>query len=348
MLPQLLICLALFLVTYALTTFGAKYFAAWNTTDTEYSIKHDPFIYIFLTTLIGTLLIYWFTPDLTDSVSPLKDIQVILPFLVSGLFYERYISVNSDRWLFTVLTVFVCALFCSSSINLEASPLNAVIPVAFQIIGIALLITLITLSSSLLIGLPSIFSLFISTSLLGIIILSFLGALPILFALFAGFSLGIWFAVYQSNRFERNIQLNTYALMSTTLLMCSLFSHAISEFSGPSVLILTFYPLSELICALFVTYILNKKETDLYLNTSYISAYQKDTPMPVLQTLLLKISVLNITLAAFQVYSVNSFTLPIIALLLNLWLLSKLYNIDKAAEPNNQETENVKKRKKRK
>lgn len=328
MLWPILSCVSLFLLTYMLTIFSAKYFSAWNTTDTTYLIKHDPFIYIFFTTLVGTFLIYWFTPDLSDSVSPLSNLQTVLPFLASALLYICYLLADSNRRIYTFLCIFFGALICSSSINLQASPLNDTIPIPFQIIGIALFITCVTLSSKLLIGLPSIFSLFIVTGLLGITLLSFLGGLPFLFALFACFSLGIWFAVYQNNRFQKNILLNDYALMSTTLLICTLFAHAISEFSGPSVLILTFYPLSELLCALFTAYILNQKEQDLYLNTAYIHAYRQGASISVLQTLLLKISILNIALASFQLYSVNSFTLPLVGLLLNLWLLSKLYASD--------------------
>ena len=329
MLWPLIYCMVLFLLTYMLTTLNAKYFSRWNATDPVYTLRHDPFIYIFSLMLLGTFLIYFVTPDYSDSISPLRFSQLVISALSSSFLYFFLLYFFKDnRPILTSALIFLGTLVCASCINFENSPLNGYLPAPVQIICVALFISCVALSSKLLIGLPSIFSLFISSSLLGIILLSFLGGLPILYALFAAFFLGIWVAVYQSDKFERNIQLNAQSLSITTLFICTLFAHAISEFSGPSVMILTFYPLSELICALFVTYILRKKENELYLNASYFHGYQRGLSLSVLQSLVFKIGVLNIILSAFQLHSVNAFTLPIIAFVLNLWLISKLYYTD--------------------
>ncbi len=327
MLWPLTYCIILFLLTYMLTTFGAKHFSLWNATDPVYTLKHDPFIYIFALMLTGTFLIYFLVaPDFGDSLSPLGATQLITTaFLPSVLYFCLLYLFREKQPIYTSALIFLGALACASTINFQYSPLNNILPIPLQVLCVAFFITCISLSSKLLIGLPSIFSLFICSFLLGITVLSLLGGLPILYALCAAFYLGTWAAVYQSNKFEKNIQLNAQSVSITTLFLCALFAHSIGEFSAPSVMILTFYPLSELFCALFITYILRKKENDLYLNTAYIHGYKRGFDLPILQSLVFKLGVLNIILSAFQLHSVNAFTLPIIAIVLNLWLISKLY-----------------------
>jgi len=334
----------IFTLTYGLTTLLSKSLVSKNDELEEYTLKKDPYIYIFFLLFTGSLGISFFAQHFENFVVPLKTSQLFLPFLFSGLIYILFLLetnklLNVSVFAFSILSAF---LF----LNQESLPLTNIIPYEIQILIIGLLLGGFVFSAKLFVALPGFSSSLISMILIGIVLISLAGGLPLSLILFSMLMLGVFLSLFQTNFFEFKLKTNEGALMSVSFLLGSLFLIGVNEFAAPSMLILMTYPLAELAWCLVFHYILKHPATDLYFNTAYFSAYEKGIDLTSLRGFLFKIYVVNNALALFQLYAPNPFTLPFLAFLINFWLLGKLYNADKLEktlqETNAQFIQNVK------
>ena len=312
------------LLGYLLTLLIGDVLNIKNDVPTAYLIKKDPYVYIFLLLFVAFCGICFFTPDFKDTILPVNPLWLITSFLFAALIYVLFL-IEADKLLdfgvffFAVLNTFLFA---------DHQALTDLAPVPWQLsaLGIGLIIGLITLGARVLAGLTGVFSLVLSLLSFGLFLIAAAGGIPLYLGLMAATMLGVFACIFQFNRWGMRLKINEGVIMSAVFLFCMLLLAGTNELAGPSVFILCFYILAELLWSLCNQYILRRKENDLYFNSVYFHAFEKGLELGTVHVLILKICVINIVLAIFELYAQNAFTLPILAFVINFWFLSKMYN----------------------
>lgn len=328
MLQQLTGNLIVFFITYIATMLIRQFLYAKNDMQI-YKFKKDPYLYIFCILATSFFSVFFITPDFSDSVAsePMSAFFLFTNFILAALIYVCFLLEIKKP---LIAMIFISSLLSSFLfINPDSLPSISFIPWQLEVLGIGLLMGAVTFSAKLLIGLPGIFSLIMSMSSLGLIIISAAGGLPLIISLMATAFFGIFASTFQFNRQEVTLPINEGAMMSATFLFCTLLLQGINELAAPSMFILIIYFIVELLWSLFKQYILSNKEPDLYFNTIYWSAFQKGLFVSSVHTILFKLCIVNIILATFELHMPNAVSLPLLAFVINCWLLSKMYNIDK-------------------
>ena len=312
----------IFLLSYTLTRFISHLLSIQDDVSIPYQFKKDPYIYIFLILAVLFGAVYFLNPYFKDAVCPPHLIWLGTSFVFAGLIYLLFL-LETDKLLDTCVVIFSILstfLFADKSALADLAP----VPWWLSALGVGLTVSLITLGSRVLAGLTGVFSLVMSMLSLGLFLTSCFGGTPSYLGLMAIAMFGAFACIFQFNAFRLHLKINEGAMMSVTFLFCMLLLSGVNEFAGPSMLILPLYIIAELLWSLCAQYILRRKETDLCFNAIYWSAFQKTTDIGLVYTIIFKICIINIVLSCFQLYAQNAFTLPLLALIINFWLLSKL------------------------
>ena len=325
MLITVTIATSIFLASYILTFFVANLLSIKGDVAASYLLKKDPFIYIFFILLAFFSAAYFSIPYFHDIIVPPGLLWLGSSFLFAGIIYllfllETDLLLDAAVFVFSVLNVF---FFANKTVLADLAP----VPWQLSALAIGLIIGLITLGAKVLSGLSGVFSLFMATVSFGLFLISCAGGVPLYLGYTALAISGVFACVFRFNGWQLQLHINEGAVMSVTFLFCMLLICATNEFAGPSALILPLYIIAELLWSLFKQYILRKKEPDLYFNSTYFTAFEKGVDIAVIYTLVLKICIVNIVLAVFQLYAQNAYTLPILALIIDFWFLSKISGI---------------------
>lgn len=314
----------IFLSSYLLTLLIGNILSIKNDILLPYQLKKDPYIYIFILIFTFFCVAYLLSYFFNDAIITPSFLWLGISFLFSGLIYFLFL-LETDNLLNIGIVVFsLSAAFLFADKNILTTSFPA--PWWLSSLGIGLIVSIITLGSRVLAGITGIFSLVMSILSLGLFSIACLGGIPSYLGLMAMVMFGVFSCVFQFNRFQLHLRINEGAMMSATFLFCMLLLGGVNELAGPSMLILSAYIIVEFLWSLCAQYILRKKETDLCFNTVYFTSLQKGVDLYVLYSLVLKVCIVNMVLSGFQLYAQNTFTLPILAFLIDFWLLSKLNN----------------------
>ena len=344
MLMNFLICLLLFVIGYFVSATGGAVLIKHNSIE-KYSFKADPFIYIFIYLLIATAGVFFFAPDVKDELSVQTFASIGLPFFFGAVIYTLYLlemkkAFLSAIFIFSILSSFLLIDNASLSLTDFIAP-------AFEKGLIGILIALISYSALSLSGVAGVFSSFMSMALVGLIMLFYAGGMPLDVAFTASLWAGLWIAALQINNTHAKLLVNAGGMVVAIYIFCTLFLiKGINELSGPSVLILLSYPLCEFFWSLFQKYILRHQAPALYMTSVNFNVCEKGLTAEALHIAVIKICVLNVFMAAFQLFSSNMFTIPFLAGLIDFWLLSRLNTFDEPdfsiKEANQEFVQNVK------
>lgn len=292
-----------------------------------YRALYDPFFYIlsFLgVTTFGVLFFFKNANDVVTSFSLIKYLTVFLSAL--GLYV---FSLFESKKFFKILVM----LFSIGSVYLivpEAlNPFTGFLSWPLAGLIIALIASILALSGAVISALIGVFEIVLSCMSFGVILLFLCGGMPFYTAILAAVWLGGFIALRQISLHQNQILLSPNACVVILFLFSMIFVlTGINEYCGPSMLILSSYPLSETALACFLVYILKREPSALAVHTVYIDVYQKGVALEALHVALLKICIVNVFLSAFQLFSPNPLTLPALAFLIDGWLMSKLCHFD--------------------
>lgn len=273
-----------------------------------------PLLYIWLFYGLGAICAY-FLLDNRDFIEPLTLTRVILPL---GLALAIYVT---SSHYFEI--VWDCVLGASIIAVVLAQPIGQGTP-------IPTLPTWIVQAGTIVIGFifcrfyklmnssPQAFIVPLIMIMLGIVILSVLGAAPIFSALSAAVLIGILGAYLSINYYGVKIDLDEGSCVTVAFLVFSLMVLQIGEFSFISCLTFSTVFWAELIAALWYKYIVTHSGS-LLENSNYYMAATKYY-YHALTINIFKICAITLFLGWFQLFSMNSYSLPFITLLLVLWL----------------------------
>lgn len=273
-----------------------------------------PLIYIWLFYSIGTVSAYLLL-DHHDFIEPLTLARVILPLGLALVIYLT--SFHYSEIVFNlVLGAAVTAIVLAQPIG-QGSPIPA-LPTFWIRIGIIIIGFVFCRFYRLMNSTLQAFIIPLMMTLLGIAILSVLGAAPIFSAISAAVLIGVLGAYLSINYYGVKIDLDEGSCVTVAFLVFSLMVLQIGEFSFISCLTFSTVFWAELIAAMWYKYVITHAGS-LMENSNYYMAATKYY-YHTLTMNISKICAITLFLGWFQLFSMNSYSLPFITLLLVLWL----------------------------
>ena len=293
----------------------------------DYALKYDAWLYLLGIIFLAAMSVCFFTPNLYDQIAPLSPPAVALTVLAAGILYLAFTV--DIRW------VLDAAIVCATLMLLFFLPTrNIVLPSGISIfldrLLLGLLIIFLTRTAPVLNKQNGIFIIYALTICFGIILIALFSGAPLVLGGLSAVLAGVLSGFFNINALTQKIALNKGACISAAFLLCALLLDLCVEYSTTSALILSLYLPIEFFAALFGTFLHKKALSDFESETIYNRLFEKNSSLPAIWTALAKIGLMNMVLAVFQLYAPNQISLPFFALLLNLWLLSRLFG---ASEP---------------
>ncbi len=300
------------------------FFYKKNLVSALYQLKNDMYIHLLALFSLTSALVFYFLPPLADQIHLLSTLQFFMPLTFAVVLYvlfllEEPLLLHIGLFVLTFANVFMIR-------NSQNLIFDGSLSYILENIVVAVLLYLFILGVKTLNKVFSVHNLYMLSTFLGLIFLFFASALPFYLALLSCFWVGCFGALSQKNFYTNKININDGAVISSAFILTSFFLYSANELVFSSVYMFMIYPLCELIFSFVERYIFHNK--DYLLQSIYSNVLSRDLPLDVLHASLLKLFVLNTLLALFQLYSTNILALPIIAPLINIWLLSKLYHFN--------------------
>jgi UDP-N-acetylmuramyl pentapeptide phosphotransferase/UDP-N-acetylglucosamine-1-phosphate transferase len=284
----------------------------------------DIWVGMWLFLCIGWLGVHFLLPDNQDVLTPLGNLQIVAWFLFAAAIYAFDLIDNDilTRCTVSVLSGLVVLLFPSESeIFGQGYPFWV-----DRALGAAMMI-LLTYALPLLNGISTILSLQMLAFSLGGVIISVLGGLPIYWGLMCAFAFGLWAAYLQANVYAEQLPLSSSACLSIGFLFGCLSLEGCAELAAPSLWILWAYPMAEFLWMFVSRYLLRQRESEFYENCGYWSLLSKGVEPAALLLGISKILLINLLLAFFQLYAPNPYSLPMFALVADLWFLYTMHRV---------------------
>jgi hypothetical protein len=275
-----------------------------------------PIIYIWLFYGIGCLGAYFLT-DNNDFIEPLTLTRLLLPLGLSVLIYVASLFL-ADFGFAVALSIAVIILVLAQPLG-EGSSFPE-LPNWSVRIGTIVFGILFCWFYKLMNSTAQSFIIPILAILFGISILSTLGAAPMFCALCAAVFMGLLTAYLSINFYGEKIDLDSGSCTVIAFLIFSILVTNIGEFCFASCLIFTTVFWVELLAALWHRYFVTH-EGSLMENSNYYLAATKYSHN-ILALNIFKICAICIFLGWFQLFSINTFSLPLVALLIIMWLNS--------------------------
>jgi hypothetical protein len=154
--------------------------------------------------------------------------------------------------------------------------------------------------------------------LLGLSMMSALGAAPLFVAFCSAILIGVLSGYLSINFYEVKIEIDNAAAVALSYLVCSLLLFNSGELGLPSCIILTSVFWAELLSAFWRRFFVVRSGS-LAENTNYYLAAQV-LSVKALVLSILRVCVVILFIAWFQLYAVNGYSLVIISLFVALWL----------------------------
>lgn len=294
-----------------------------ETEQSDYSFRKDPFVALYLLMAAGIAAIYFFGPAFSDFIFPMTSLAVFLPLIFAALIYGIFL-LEMDG-LFNI-AVIVSALAVAFLLPEKALVFEGLLPWGADHLLAAFILAVIALGAGVLNGLSGVFGLQCTAVALGISAVALIGGLPMVFGLWGAYLGGVWLGFINFNWYPEKIRLNRGACVSAAFLLGCTALRGAAEFSGPSMLILEMYFIAELIWIVTHRYVFNQRRPDWADNASYMSVFESGVTVPAINVAVAKIVAVNIILGCFQLFAPNAFSIPLFALLVNLWLINLLNN----------------------
>ena len=287
----------------------------------DYQLKYDMWLYMLLLLFLGWSLIAFFSPNFYDSVNPTSALRQVAPIGLSLLIYGAYLL---DSRLVLNLMIATASVLLVIDMPPENFAADFGLPDVLSYPLAIILTYILTSATFILNACVGVLNLFALTICIGLSLMSLQGGLPLCLGFLAAYFGGVMIGIFDANAPDKKLQLNHGACACIGFLLSGFLLWGSSEFAAPSMLILTSFFWAEVLVALFKKYVLRRVSSDMAELTITADIYQKGLPLQNVWFSLIKIGLINIILACFQLYAENALSLPLLAFLINLFLLNRL------------------------
>lgn len=310
-------------LSFMLASFLTGFIALRISYNHPKSLK-DGFIPLWIIMLLGMIMANFFNPLTVDTLASYPTSQIELVFIGALLIYllgsSKY---HSLTFLPTIITAGLYCLLLPSGFLL----FEGLLPLWLDRLSIVLIWFIISFCFQYLNASSGIMCAQAIAICLSIIIIFIIGGAPYILALYAVVVLGAMLALLSFNWFPAHI-IPTQGLCQAMGFICAWLLLKLSqEGMSSSALILSTYLILESCFALFYTALPGPKYP-IAQNTSYYLALLKGLSGYSAFLSVTKILLMLLILACFQLYSLNFYSIPILAALVCSLFLYKLHNWD--------------------
>lgn len=326
MLLKIMGLLLLFGLSSAFCAVFIEFMRKKNINISAYRLKYDLYIYSYTLFFALCALVCHFFPSANDAVYAVSSFQFYVPFICSFLLYLLFL-LEMPTLLNAAVVVFsfLCVYLIKTN---NALIFGDIFPLWAENLIVGFFLVLFVFGLRLLNRVYAVFSTYMLFSCLAMVCLCLAGALPFVLAQMMCLWAGFFAALMQTNFHGNQFDINDGGVVSLSFLLGCVFVFCANELAESAVWILALYPLLELFWSLTRRYVLLKKSARLSDQAIYVSVLSRDFPLETLISNLIKLFVATAALALFQLYSPNVYSILIVAIVLNVWLLSKLYRFD--------------------
>lgn len=282
------------------------------------------FIPFYAASALGIILLYFFSPDFSDFIYEIGFFDILVPLLCSGIIYV--VSLSGRTAGYTPAAILPACIVSAFFLPENALIFEGELPFWLDRAAIIAVWFLFSAMYYILDGIDGVQPVQTGTICTGIIILAVLGATPFLYGLFAAVILAAAVAYAVFNWYPARLNMNRASSQALGFMLgWMLFANAAEGASSSSLILIMFF-IIELAGAVIKKITLRDKFADLTTDTVYYQANVSGLSPHHICTFLIKLQIIFIILSAFQIYAPNAYSLPLLALVIGIWFLSKLKN----------------------
>ena len=307
---------AVVFVIFGFAAMYALYLPRCNEYQNSLQFKYNmlAFPYVFGLYVLGAIGAYFLIGD-KDFIENMSFTRMALPLLFAAIIYAA-------SFLFTPL-IYNLTVIALIAVTVYLQPLGVGNPfpqVPEWCLRLALIafFSIYCLEIKIMNILPHTFIIPQCITVSGLLLLGFIGAAPVYITLCAALLLGIMSAYMIINYYNVKIDLDDGACVAITYLISSLILFTLGEFSFVSCTMFTIVFWAELSIAVWNKF-MGEKRQNLAENTGYYLAAEKYS-LNVLTSGMIKIGIVTLFIAWFQLFSVNLYSLALISYVLTIWL----------------------------
>lgn len=314
----------------AIICFLVSFFGFVALTGRFYVDKEDAggnklvFMPFYIPSALGIVLLYFFSPDFSDFIHEIGFSNILVPLTCTGIIYVSSLSDRSAKY--TLATILPACAVSAFFLPENALIFEGELPFWLDRAAIIAVWFLFSAMYYILDGIDGVQPVQTGTICTGIIILAVLGATPFLYGLFAAVILAATVAYAVFNWYPARLNMNQASSQALGFMLgWMLFANAAEGASSSSLILIMFF-IIELAGAVIKKITLRDKFADLTTDTVYYQANVSGLSPHHICTFLIKLQIIFIILSAFQIYAPNAYSLPLLALVIGIWFLSKLKN----------------------
>lgn len=308
----------------ALSCFFLAYawFGAINKLSPEHPLLKNMFLPIITTSFLGCSCLYFLLPDAYDQIFKLSYLNIATAHAGSllicwGISWPRTKHVN---YLFILGATVLGSLFVPSDFLL----FDGSLPFWADRIALLAVWTAFSWCYKYLNGIDGIISVQSITPLIGLIILSFIEALPLLLGANVIVLLSIIGALTIYIWYPAELRLSDASCQALGFLIGWLFIQAAQEGCASCILIFSLYYIEETVWAFFSKLSRKTRYQNITGNTFYYQTNLSGLSPALICGNIFKLNTLLVIFGSFQAYAPNNYSILILAALLTFWYLNRL------------------------
>lgn len=293
-----------------------------KTENTFLAVCKQPIAPIFVLGFTGCTLSYFLTNNALDALVPLFYIHLAV-FFVSVLcfiLFCHYCSSNIAQYAVLLALCLLNAFILPNDINL----FGYIFPAWAEKILIAVIWSLFAQMYFIMNGVNGVVSLQSLSVCLGIMIITVMGMLPIVYGCYSGIFIAIFLAFSLISNYPTSLTLTTSQSRVVGLIIGWLGLLTAIEGAGSCFIVLSMYYIYEMVVACLKRLSFQRQFKILNNNTFYAQLADAGISPKNINNVISRINLIIIMLACFQMYSNNEYTIPIVAFFMVFWLSSKI------------------------
>lgn len=267
-------------------------------------------------------LLYWLSPFSDDFIYGINFWSIAVPPLVALAVFGLPLLPKLQKWgwLINLLAVIVCTLLLPKEFLL----CNGLLPFWADRLVIVIFWTLFSNFYYILNGLDGVLATENLTIGIGLTFLAVLGAAPYLFGIISLCFAVLCLTFMIFNWYPARLSLDNNGCRAVGFMLAWLIFINSAESSISCGIIFAMYYIVELLESAVKKLSLRDRYMKLTANTNYYQANISGLPPCNVIAFLFKLQVVLIIIGCFQIYAPNSFSIPILALIITVWFLTRL------------------------
>lgn len=278
---------------------------------------------------VGSLALVWLFPDFSDFISAAGFNSLVAPLVAVAILSVVYAFSPSPKFSAIALVAFAALIVFFSPASLLAFSNN--LPLWANQLLTLLLWLFIAFGLRILNGLDGLVPIELIAVGCGLFIIALIGGTPLLIGFSALCLTAVAVALLLYNSYPAQLKISNGGTELLGFVLGWLIITASAEGAAPSAFILALFPLYEITVALLKRITFLPRYRDIIANTAYYQISLSGLNPAFISSYIGKFNLVLVIFACFQIFAPNTYSLPILCILVTAWNLHRLSNWDTAS-----------------